>query len=139
MTNITLITMKNFGQIVSFVYAKPLLEPMWPLVTFLEGQFFGFENIVEKTQINKETRENADELFQLVYVEAVTFPIEFGTEEIWSQSCEEQMSCKNIPSETVKVKKRKEDILQLRKELRKEDILQTMCVHEIRYTRSTSV
>ena len=51
----------------------------------------------------KETHEKADELFQSVCAEAVSLPNEFGVEEKWLRSFEQQVSRNNIPSETVEV------------------------------------
>ena len=71
MTHGLIITKKIPGYIISFVYA---------LVTCLQSNI-GFTNIEEIIHIYKETREKTDEVFQSVYVDAVSLASEFGIEE----------------------------------------------------------
>ena len=58
---------------------------MRPLVASLQAKlaevYFGFKMIGEIIHIYKETRENADERFQLVYREVVSLTYKFGTKE----------------------------------------------------------
>ena len=78
-------TMKNFWDIISFVSVTLLLEPVRPLVTILYGKlaevYFEFKRIEEIVHIYEETRENADERFQLVYAEVNTLTRKLGSEE----------------------------------------------------------
>lgn len=63
MANRFVITMKNFGHVIGFAWAKQLLEPMQLLATQLQGNF-GFRKIEEIIHIYKETDGKVDELFQ---------------------------------------------------------------------------
>ena len=58
---------------------------MQPLITNLQAKlaevYYGFNKIEEIIQIYEETREDADERFQLVYGEVVTLTNKFDTEE----------------------------------------------------------
>ena len=81
MANRLVITMKNFGHIITFVWAKQLLELMRSLVVCHQGNF-ELKKIEDIIQISKETREKADKLFQSVYAEAASLADKFGIERI---------------------------------------------------------
>ena len=71
--------MKNFGHIITFVWAKQLLELMRSLVVCHQGNF-ELKKIEDIIQISKETREKADKLFQSVYAEAASLADKFVIE-----------------------------------------------------------
>lgn len=56
-------TMKNFGDIINFVFAKQLLEPMQLFITCLQGKiaelYFGFKEVEKIIYICEETRVKA--------------------------------------------------------------------------------
>ena len=71
---------------------------MRPLITSLLAKLAevhcGFNKIEEIIQIYEETRENADERFQLIYGEAITLTNKLAL-------CWQQKNRNNIPSEAV--------------------------------------
>ena len=93
------VTEKNFGHIISFVYEKQLLELVWSLVVCLQDNF-RFKKIEDIIHIYKKTR---DELFQsAVYAEAGSLAYGFGAEEKWSDLVDSRQIRITFFSETVK-------------------------------------
>ena len=100
MTNKLVSNMKNCRYIISLIYAKQLLEPIRSFVFYLQGNF-EFKKIEEIIHIYIETHEKVDELFQSVFFEGVSLANEFGIEQKWLRSYEQQINWDKIPA-TVK-------------------------------------
>ena len=62
----------------------------------------GFEKIEKIIHIYNGAHEKVDELFQILYAEAVSLAHKFDIEKEWSQSCALQINCNLICSETIK-------------------------------------